>query len=126
MIIRSLKVAYRDPFHKAELKTFSNMCMRQNSLQKLVRGIVSYAELFANREEIIGWLIEENEPHFSVHKNHEDAAYNIKAEGRTSLYFSCEWKIIWNEGSLTMRPSFTIRANNKSKLYQNDPVFCFT
>lgn len=125
MTVHSLKVTYHDPFHEAELKTFSNRCMRQSSLQTFIRGVVSYAELFANREEITDWLIEENEPHFSVNKFHEDGTYNIKAEGRTISYFSCEWKIIWNEGSLAMMPSFTIRANNKSKLHQSDSVFPF-
>lgn len=118
MIVHSLKVTYYDPFHEAELKTFTNRCIRQSSLQTFVRGVASYAELFANREEITDWLIEENGPHFSVNKIHEDGAYDIKAKGRTISYFNCEWKIIWNEGSLAMMPSFTIRANNKSKLHQ--------
>jgi hypothetical protein len=120
MTVHSLKVMYHDPFHEAELKTFSNRCMRKSSLQTLIRGVVSYAELFANREEIADWLIEENEPHFSVHKLHEDGAYNIQAEGRSISYFSCVWRIIWNEGSMAMMPSLTIRANNESKLHQSD------
>lgn len=124
MILRSLKVRYIDPFHDSELKTFSNRCMRQNSLQKLIRGVVSYGELFTNREEITDWLTEKNE-HFTVNK-YEDGAYNVtaKAEGRTIPYFTCEWKIIWNEGSLAMIPSFTIRANNKSNFYkENEYLF---
>jgi hypothetical protein len=81
---------------------------------------VSYAELFAKREEITSWLSEENKSHFSVTNHPENEAYNItaKAEGRTS-YFNCEWKIIWNEGSLTMIHFFTLRANNESKLHYN-------
>ncbi|PNF21769.1 hypothetical protein B7P43_G08446 [Cryptotermes secundus] len=121
MILHSLKIRYIDPFHEAELKTFSNRCMRQNSFQKLIRGVVSYGELFANREETTDWLTEKN-GHFTVNKHHEDGAYNItaKAEGRTVSYFTCEWKIIWNEGSLAMIPSFTIRANNKSNFYKEN------
>jgi len=126
LIVRSLKVKYSDPFHEAELKTFSNRCMRENSLQKLIRGVVNYAELFANREHVTDWLSEKDE-HFSVTKFHEDATYNITAKvvGRTNSYFSCEWKIIWNEGLLSMFPSFTVRANNKSKLHNDNclPLF---
>lgn len=117
MIVRSLKVKYLDPFQEAELKSFSGMCIRQNNMQTLIRGVVSYAELFAMREEFTFWLTEENKPHFSVTKHHENVAYNVtaKVEGRTTSYFSCEWKIKWNEGSLTMIHCFTLRANNKSK-----------
>jgi hypothetical protein len=116
MILHSLRVRFVDAFHEAELKTFGNRCMRQNNLQKLIRGVVSYGELFANRKEITDWLTGKSE-HFSVDKCHEDGVYNViaKAEGSTISYFTCEWKIIWIERSLTMIPSFTIRANNKSK-----------
>jgi len=127
MIVRSLKVKYLDRFHEAELKSFSMMCMRQNSMQTLIRGVVSYAELFAKREEFTNWLTEENEPHFSVTKHHENEAYCVIAqvEGRTTCYFSCEWKIKWNEGSLTMIHCFTFRANNESKLHNNITVILF-
>lgn len=127
MILRSLEVKYLDPFHEAELKSFSMMCMRQNSMQTLVRGVVSYAELFAKREEFTNWLTEENEHHFSVTKHHENEAYYVtaKVEGRTTSYFSCEWKIKWNEGSLTMIHCFTFRANNESKLYHKITVILF-
>lgn len=126
MILHSLEVTYLDPFHEAELKSFSRMCMRQNSMQTLIRGVVSYAELFAKREEITNWFSEEDDSHFSVTKHHENGAYNVtaKAEGRITSYFSCEWKIIWNNGSLTMIHHFTIRANNESKLHHNI-VFLF-
>lgn len=127
MIVHSLKVKYLDPFHEAELRSFSRMCMRQNSMQTLIRGVVSYAELFAKREELTDWLTEENEHHFSVTKHYENEAYNVaaKIEGRTTLYFSCEWQIKWNEGSLTMIHCFTFRANNKSKLHHNITVILF-
>jgi hypothetical protein len=117
MIGRSLKVKYLDPFQEAELTSFSRMCMRQNNMQTLIRGVVSYAELFAVREEVTFWLTEENGPHFSITKHHENVAYNVtaKVEGRTTSYFRCEWKIKWNEGSLTMIHCFTFRADNKSK-----------
>ena len=126
MIVRSLEVTYLDPFHEAELKSFSRMCMRQNSMQALIRGVVSYAELFAKREEITNRLSEESESNFSVTKHLENGACNVtaKAEGRTTSYFSCEWKIIWNDGSLTMIHHFTIRANNESRLHHNI-VFLF-
>jgi hypothetical protein len=115
MTLHSLKVRYIDPFHEAELKTFSNRCKRENSLQKLITGVVSYGELFANRQVITDWLTGKSE-HFSVVKCHEDGAYKIIAKaGRSSSYFTCEWKIIWKEGSQTMSPCFTIRTDNRSK-----------
>lgn len=122
MIVHSLKVKYLDRFHDAELKSFSTMCMRQNSMQTLIRGVVSYAELFAKREEFTNWLTEENEPHFSVTKHHENEAYYVtaKVEGSTTCYFSCEWKIKWNEGSLTMIHCFTFRANNETTFYEEN------
>lgn len=100
--------------------------MRQNSMQALIRGVVSYAELFAKREEITNRLSEESESHFSVTKHLENGACNVtaKAEGRTTSYFSCEWKIIWNDGSLTMIHNFTIRANNETNFYkENECLF---
>jgi hypothetical protein len=114
--LHSLKVRYIDPFHEAELKTFSNRCKREKSLQKLITGVVSYGELFEKREVITDWLTGKSE-HFSVDKCHEDGAYKITANAERNIisYFTCEWKIIWKEGSQTMIPFFTIRANNKSK-----------
>lgn len=124
MVVTSLKAKYYNPFQEAELKSWKNKMVRENNIPRLISGTVGYKDLFIHREEVVNMLSERDASHFTVEKLLEDGEYNITANVKAALtstpYFSCKWKIVWNEASHSMRPSLTFLVENTSSFFKEN------